>query len=124
MMAQSLNKKGVPVSLVIPFDGTGSYAAPKNVSCILNLTQREYAYMRAGSGFHGKLSNIDVSNDASIDHFTIDKSPRLQTYALNSVLQAARAESCRPAIGGPTVAKPSEPPDKHAAPPLRHGIEG
>jgi hypothetical protein len=123
-MAQSLNQKGVPVSLVIPFDGTGSYVAPKNVACVLNLTQREYAYMRAGSGFHGKLSNVDVSNDAGIDHFTIDKSPRLQSYALNSVLQAAHSESCRPAIGGATVAKPSEPSDKHTAPALRHGIEG
>jgi pimeloyl-ACP methyl ester carboxylesterase len=124
MMAQALNQKGVPVSLVIPFDGTGSYIAPKNVACVLNLTQREYAYMRAGSGFHGKLSNVDVSNNAGIDHFTIDKSPRLQSYALNSVLQAAHSESCRTPAGGPTVAKPTEPSDKHATPPLRPGIEG
>jgi hypothetical protein len=80
--------------------------------------------MRAGAGFHGKLSNVDVSNDGSIDHFTIDKSPRLQSYALNSVLQAARSESCRPGSTGQTVAKPSEPPGKHNAPPLRQGIAG
>jgi hypothetical protein len=124
MMAQSLNQKGVPVSLVIPFDGTGSYAAPRNVACVLNLTQREYAYMRAGAGFHGKLSNVDVSNDASIDHFTIDKSPRLQSYALNSVLQAARLESCRSPSAGSTVAKPSEPPAKRNAAPSRQGLAG
>jgi hypothetical protein len=74
-MAQALNRDGVPVALVIPFDGTGSYVTPKNVACVLNLTQRNYAYMRSGAGFHGKLTNVNVSGDSGIDHFTIDKSP-------------------------------------------------
>jgi hypothetical protein len=113
-MAQSLNARGVPVALVIPFDGTGSYAAPKNVACVLNLTQRQYAYMKAGPGFHGKLSNIDVSSDTSIDHFTIDKSPRLQAVALQSVLQAAQLKSCRP--DEPTVAKRKDAPERKDSP--------
>ena len=124
LMARSLNSKGVPVALVVPFDGTGSYAAPKNVACVLNLTQREYAYMRPGAGFHGKLSNVDVSGRAGIDHFTIDKSPQLQAYALKSVLQAASAETCRPAPANATVAKPVEQPAPQGAPPLRLGGEG
>ncbi len=105
-MAQSLNTQGVPVALVIPFDGTGSYYAPKNVACVLNLTQREYAYMRPGSGFHGKLQNVDVSGDPGIDHFTIDKSPRLQGMALNSILQTVHAQSCRPPNTSPVIASP------------------
>jgi pimeloyl-ACP methyl ester carboxylesterase len=130
MMAQSLNSMGVPVALVIPFDGTGSYAAPRNVACVLNLTQRQYAYMRPGPGFHGKLTNVDVSSDTSIDHFTIDKSPRLQAEALATVLQAAHSESCRPGLGGPAVARPKETPapkvapSKSASPVLRPGYEG
>ncbi|HXX52790.1 MAG TPA: thioesterase domain-containing protein [Xanthobacteraceae bacterium] len=116
-MAQQLNLQGVPVALVVPFDGTGSYAAPGNVACVLNLTQRKYAYMQAGAGFHGKLSNVDVSGDGSIDHFTIDKTPRLQAQALSSILQAARGQSCRPGTNGPVVAKPKEPlPPKLASP--------
>jgi len=123
LMAQSLNNRGVPVALVIPFDGTGSYVAPKNVACVLNLTQREYAYMRPGAGFHGKLSNVDVSGKAGIDHFTIDKSPQLQAYALKSVLQAASAETCRPVgPGNVTTAKPVEPPAPRAPSPPRIGI--
>jgi pimeloyl-ACP methyl ester carboxylesterase len=116
-MAQSLNAQGVPVALVVPFDGTGSYAAPKNVACVLNLTQRQYAYMRPGSGFHGKLQNVDVSNNAGIDHFTIDKSPRLQAMALNSVLQTAHAETCRPGANAPAVARPKEAPAPQFAAP-------
>jgi len=123
-MAQALNREAIPVALVIPFDGTGSYAAPKNVACVLNLTQREYAYMHSGAGFHGKLSNVNVSGSAGIDHFTIDKSPRLQAQALHSVLQAARSETCRPGFERSTAAKPAEPASPHAAPPLRPGIEG
>ena len=104
LMAQSLNRMEIPVALVVPFDGTGSYAAPKNLACVLNLTQRDYAYMHAGAGFHGKLSNVDLRGDVGIDHFTIDKSPRLQAYALKSVLQAAKAQSCQPGLDNSAAA--------------------
>lgn len=130
-MAQELNAQGVPVALVVPFDGTGSYLAPRNVACVLNLTQRSYAYMRPGAGFHGMLSNVDVSSDTSIDHFTIDKSPRLQAVALSHVLQAAHSESCRPGVTGPVEATPKEAPAPTAVAPansalpvLRSGYEG
>jgi pimeloyl-ACP methyl ester carboxylesterase len=117
MMAQSLNAQGVPVALVVPFDGTGSYAAPKNVACVLNLTQRYYAYMRPGLGFRGKLQNVDVSSDSSIDHFTIDKSPRLQGMAMTSIVQTAHAEACRPGANAPAVARPKETPAPQFAAP-------
>jgi hypothetical protein len=118
-MAHDLNARGVPVALVVPFDGTGSYLASRNVACVLNLTQRSYAHMRPGPGFRGNLRNVDVSSDASIDHFTIDKSPRLQAIAMSSVLQAAHAESCRPGINGPAVAGPKEMPAPHEASPAK-----
>jgi hypothetical protein len=117
VMAQQLNAQGVPVALVVPFDGTESYTAPANVSCVVNLTQRKYAYMQAGAGFHGKLSNIDVSSDTTIDHVTIDKSPRLQAMALKEIVQAARGQSCRPAgINAPAVARAKQPAPKEIAP--------
>lgn len=124
-MAQALNQNGVPVALVVPFDGTGSYAASPNVACVLNVTQRQYAYMRPGTGFHGMLRNLDVSADTSIDHFTIDKSPRLQATALSLILQTAHAENCRPA-GGAVVARPKDAPgrkDLHARNELPAKIE-
>src|SRR5271156_1385685 len=77
VMAQQLNAAGVPVALVVPFDGTGSYTASQNIACVLNITQRYYAYMRPGTGFHGKLRNVDVSSDPNIDHLNIDKTTRL-----------------------------------------------
>ena len=116
LMAQQLNAQGVPVALVVPFDGTASYAASANVSCVVNLTQRRYAYMQAGAGFHGKLSNVDVSSDTTIDHVTIDKSPRLQAMALKEILQAAHGQSCRPGANTPTVARAKQPAPKQIAP--------
>jgi hypothetical protein len=108
-MAQELNAQGVPVALVVPVDGTGSSLAPRNVACVINLTQRSYAYMRPGAGFHGVLDNVDFSGDPGIDHLTIDKSPRVQAEALRYVLETARAEACRPAGAGPIAARPETP---------------
>jgi hypothetical protein len=116
LMAQQLNAQGVPVALVVPFDGTESYAAPANVSCVVNLTQRKYAYVQAGLGFHGKLSNVDVSSDTTIDHVTIDKSPRLQAMALKEILQAAHGQSCRPGTNAPAVARAKQSAPKEIAP--------
>jgi hypothetical protein len=115
-MAQSLGRVGIPVALVVPFDGTDSFAASKNVACVLNITQRTYAYMRSGDGFHGDLTNVNVSGEPGIDHFTIDKSPKLQGWVMKSVLEAASAQSCRPGVDAPVL---------HAAAPLRRrGTEG
>lgn len=108
-MAQELNAQSVPVALVIPVDGTGSALAPRNVACVINLTQRRYAYMRPGAGFHGVLDNVDFSGDAGIDHLTIDKSPRVQAEAMRYVLETAHDEACRPAGAGQVVARPETP---------------
>src|SRR6516164_9295108 len=116
LMAQQLNAQGVPVALVVPFDGTESYAAPANVGCVVNLTQRKYAYVQAGLGFHGKLSNVDVSSDTTIGHVTIDKSPRLQAMALKEILQAAHGQSCRPGTNAPAVARAEQSAPKEIAP--------
>jgi alpha-beta hydrolase superfamily lysophospholipase len=105
-MAAYLGRKGVPVALVVPFDGTKSFAASDNVARVLNLTQRDYAYMRGGPGFHGTLSNVDVSSDKSIDHINIDKSPRLHARVVAEVLAVVGNHRIA-APGGP---KPSGAP--------------
>jgi alpha-beta hydrolase superfamily lysophospholipase len=96
-MAAYLGRKGVPVALVVPFDGTKSFAASDNVARVLNLTQRDYAYMRGGPGFHGSLANVDVSSDSSIDHINIDKSPRLHKRVVAEVLAVVGNHKSAPA---------------------------
>ena len=70
-MSAYLGRKGVPVALAVPFDARGSYATPSNVGRLLNLTHAGYGYMSRGAGFHGSLSNVDVSSDRNIDHLNI-----------------------------------------------------
>jgi len=139
-MAAYLGRKGIPVALVVPFDGTQSFAASDNVARVLNLTQRDYAYMRKGPGFHGTLANVDVSSDPSIDHINIDKSPRLHARVVSEVLavvgghRAATPGTAKPTglngaapagqDGGTTgtpAAKPEAPPAAVPATPAKSG---
>lgn len=110
-MAAYLGKKGVPVALVVPFDGTQSFNAPPNVARVMNLTQRDYAFMRAGPGFHGSLINVDLRNDPSIDHLNIDKSPRLHARVIGEVLAIVGGGHRMAGPGGsqPVSPKPSMP---------------
>jgi hypothetical protein len=115
-MADYLGDKGVPVALVVPFDGTQSFPVPGNVGRVINFTQRDYAYMRPGPGFRGSLSNVDLSSDHSIDHVTIDKSPRLHGRVISEVLAivgghriAAPAASKPAPAGGPGAASGDGP---------------
>jgi Alpha/beta hydrolase family len=88
-MAQALYRYNIPVALVVLFDGNGPYQVPGNVARAVNFTQR--FNLTAGADFHGALSNVDLSNDKSVNHFTIDKSRDLQANVLNYVLLAATA---------------------------------
>ena len=96
-MADYLGDKGVPVALVAPFDGTQSFPVPGNVARVINFTQRDYAYMRPGPGFHGSLSNVDLSYDHDIDHLNIDKSPLLHARVIDEVLAVIGGRSVAPA---------------------------
>ncbi len=91
-MAAYLDGKGIPVALVVPFDAMGSFPTPKNVARLVNLTQRDYAYMQRGPGFHGSLTNVDVRLDKNIHHFNIDKSAELHAKVLGYILSAVGAE--------------------------------
>jgi hypothetical protein len=85
-MANYLGDKGVPVVLVVPFDGTQSFSVSGNVARVINFTQRDYAYMKPGPGFHGSLNNVDVSSNRDIGHLNIDKSPELHARVVSEVL--------------------------------------
>ncbi len=115
-MAAYLGRKGIPVALVVPFDGTQSFAASDNVARVLNLTQRDYAYMRRGPGFHGTLANIDVSSDPSIDHINIDKSPRLHARVISEVLAVVGGHrAATPAAAKPTGLNGTSPAGQEGA---------
>jgi hypothetical protein len=109
-MGNYLGARGVPVALVVPFDGTQSLSAGPGVARVLNLTQRDYAYMRRGPGFKGTLVNVDVSSDPSIDHLNIDKSPRLHARVISEVLSVVGSHRMpAPGVTTPTPTPVSAP---------------
>jgi pimeloyl-ACP methyl ester carboxylesterase len=115
-MAAYLGRKGVPVALVVPFDGTKSFAASANVARVLNLTHSgTINYMRGGPGFHGTLANVDVSADPDIDHINIDKSPRLHERVVAEVLAVIGNHKTAPAKNGSSAdartARPANLPE-------------
>lgn len=85
-MAAYLGTKGIPVALVVPFDGTEFYTASSNVGRVFNLTHAGYGYIGRGAGFHGSIANVDVTSDKSVDHLNIDKSARLHARVISEVL--------------------------------------
>ncbi len=91
MMGEYLGTLGVPVTLIVPFDATRSFAATSNVQRVMNITQRDYAYMSRGPGFHGELHNVDVSRYEGVGHITIDKAARLHSMVVSKVLSVARS---------------------------------
>ena len=105
-MADYLGDKGVPVALVMPFDGTQSFPASANISRVVNFTQRDYAYMRRGPGFRGTLVNVDLSSDPNIGHLNIDKSARLHARAITEILAVAVGHMGPPVADKPPAAAP------------------
>jgi alpha-beta hydrolase superfamily lysophospholipase len=83
-MAEYLGQRGVPVSLVVPFDGTSPHAATANVARVLNLYKNGSARISRGPGFRGELTNFYV-RDANVDHFNIDKNPALHSLVIRKI---------------------------------------
>jgi hypothetical protein len=124
-MADALGKQGVPVALVVPFDGTQTLVAPSNVARVMNITQRDYAYARRGAGFRGELQNIDVSSQG-VDHLNIDKSPKLHAMVLNKIVAVVKKGAVPAefavAPGEKEHAKPAPKPETASLPAHRpHG---
>jgi hypothetical protein len=83
-MGEYLGQLGVPVSLIIPFDGTSSHAASANVVRVLNLYKNESVKITRGPGFHGELTNYYVP-DANVTHMNIDDNSRLHHMVINII---------------------------------------
>lgn len=110
-MAAYLGDRGVPVALVVPFDGTKSYPASANVGRVINLSQ--HYWMSRGAGFHGTLVNVDLRSDPNIDHLNIDKSPRLHARVISEVLSVVGSHRM-----GPTPTPTPKPIEVNAPVPM------
>jgi hypothetical protein len=103
-LANALDRSNIPVDLIVNFDGTEAHQVPKNVLHVVNFYQNNGfgKPLSAGPGFHGELSNIDLTADKSISHTTIEKSPRLHAQVIAKIVDivnkdlAAKIEASKP----------------------------
>jgi hypothetical protein len=79
-VARSLEAHNVPVDLLVTLAPFMPAPIPANVVRAINYYQSPGwgSPIAPDRGFHGKLSNIDVGDDWSISHISIDKSARVQ----------------------------------------------
>jgi len=87
-MAQALETNKIAVDLLVTLAPMLQEPVPSNVVRAMNYYQNPGwgAPLVAGRGFHGKLSNIDVSSELTITHINIDKSARVQTEIVRAIL--------------------------------------
>ncbi|HET7717820.1 MAG TPA: hypothetical protein VFK86_19505 [Bauldia sp.] len=95
-MANFLAENGVPVRLVVAFDGVhDGHTVARGVEEVVNYYKADGwgQLVEAAPGFKGRLQNIDLSDREEIDHLNIEKSTALHDEViakLSAIFAAAR----------------------------------
>ena len=86
-MARSLDEHKIPVDLLVTLAPFLQYPVPANVLRAVNFYQSGGwgAPLSGDSGFHGKILNVDMADDPTILHISIDKSERVQAQILREI---------------------------------------
>ena len=116
-MARSLEARKIPVDLLVTLAPFMQDPLPSNVVRAVNYYQSPGwgAPLTADRGFHGKLSNINVGDDWTIAHVSIDKSSRIHAdiaREIAAVLQAKEKEGAEEGSPLTAAAQPSSPQKK------------
>ena len=86
-IANELDRRNIPIELIVTFDATRPQPAPKNVLHLVNFYQENGFGKKVspGSEFKGELTNIDLTADTGLSHTTIEKSPRLHAMVMKKI---------------------------------------
>jgi hypothetical protein len=86
-MARSLEGYNVTVDLLVTLSPFLQKPIPANVVKAINYYQAPGwgQPIAADGGFHGKIVNINLADDATISHIGIDKSPRIQAEIVQEI---------------------------------------
>ena len=92
--ARSLNEHKVSVDLLVTLAPFLQHPVPANVARAVNYYQSPGwgAPLSGDRSFHGKLLNIDVADDPTILHISIDKSARIHAEILREIAALAHAK--------------------------------
>lgn len=109
-MGNFLATKGVPVRLVVAFDGVaeGAPVVPGVVEVINYYKPNGYGrVVKASADYKGELVNVDLSDKKDIDHLNIDKSAFLHNEVIAKVVAIFAEE---PGKKKPAAKPKSAPP--------------
>ena len=116
-MARSLEARKIPVDLLVTLAPFMQDPLPSNVVRAVNYYQSPGwgAPLTTDRGFRGKLSNVNVGDDWTIAHISIDKSTKIHAdiaREIAAVLQAKEKEGTEEASPLTAAAQPSSPQKK------------
>lgn len=86
-MVEALGNAGVPVALAVTLDISSETITAGRVNNFVNLYVST-GVLKTGPGFHGRMTNIDISKRLSVTHLTIDKNLVVQKMIVNYINQA------------------------------------
>jgi hypothetical protein len=117
-MARSLEPHKVSVDLLVTLAPFMQKPVPANVVRAVNYFQSPGwgAPLTADPGFHGKLANIDVGNDWTIAHISIDKSSRIHAEISREIAALAQSKEA-PQDGSANPLTAAAPPPQKKFPP-------
>lgn len=95
-VAQTLNRAGIPVELLMTVDAVSPIRVPPNVKKVLNIYKPSFVPMFSGQRIIAENAavtrienlNVDTVSGLSVNHFTIEKNAAIQKLMLDAVLQA------------------------------------
>jgi pimeloyl-ACP methyl ester carboxylesterase len=95
VLAHSLKAHNAPVDLLVTLAPFMQNPVPANVKHAINYYQSPGwgSPLTPDRGFHGKLTNIDLSDDLKIFHITIDKSSKIHAEISREITALSRAKS-------------------------------
>jgi hypothetical protein len=109
-IANELDRRSIPIELIVTFDATNPRPVPKNVLHFVNFYQNNGFGKKVspGAGFRGELTNLDLTADASIRHINIDKSDRLHAYVAEKIAEIVKKDLANKVQASKPKAKKSQ----------------
>jgi hypothetical protein len=87
-MARALEPSRVNVDLLVTLSSVMQNRVPANVIKAINYYQAPGwgQAIEADPGFHGKLVNVNLANDPTVTHITIDKNSKVQAQIIQEIM--------------------------------------
>lgn len=89
-MADIMQRQGARVALIVNYGPPGTQVIPANVGRVVNYYTTVGGLAVRGPRSRALITNIDLANDPNINHFNMDKSPRLEAKTMGQILAALR----------------------------------